>query len=137
MTQIGPVIGVIQQFLHPPVGILQREIIEPQHIVGRASFQRVRGPIGVEAMGIGFESEEIPAGYGGVFKAGNVEYDRRIATIRVLHLLRDGSQEWTQEIVTNSARGYILFIESFPWLVDTELAPGVVGTWYWLLALGI
>ena len=128
-------VSIIQQFLHPPVGLMTREVISGGPYSGYNSFQRVRGPVGVDAFGIGWDIEEVPDGYGSFGDPLAVIYDRQVLTMRVLHRLFDGSDAWTQAVFANEQNGYILFNESFPWLIRTLLSPGVTASFYWLLVL--
>jgi hypothetical protein len=130
-----PDVGVIQQFLHPPIGVLAREVIAGGPFSGYHSFQRVRGPVGVDAFGIGWSLETWPAGYGTFGDPVGVFFDRNVLELRVLHRFFDGSDAWTQRVESDSQVGFVLFNEALPWLVRTQLAPGVTGSYFWLVAL--
>lgn len=129
-----PDVGVVQQFLHPPIGLLRRETIAIDQ-TGYHSYQRVRGPVGVDAFGIGWNINTWPSGYGTFDSPIDVLFDRAVVQIRVLHRFLDGSDAWTQTTDSNEQVGFILFKEALPWLVRTLLSPGVAGDFYWLVAL--
>jgi hypothetical protein len=132
---VGTGIQLIQLFLHPPLGTLQRE-----HIAGMPSgeeqhFQRNRPQAYVDAMGIQYLIMSHPPGIGIADRPIGVRYDRTIMTIMIEHLLRDGGIVVSQEEDFRSASGLILFTESFPYFVHCRPAPGVVADYWWLLGL--
>jgi len=132
---LSSTIGIIQQFLHPPVGLLIREEIPggPHH--GSVSFSRPRGGIQLDAFGVLFVIVESPPGYGIVQGAGNNFYDRDVVDIAVIHQLLDGGLVTSQEETFRVATGYTLFNQSFPRNIAVDIAPGIGARLWWLLSL--
>ena len=130
----GGLVTVIGQFLHPPIGLCSLELAADPH-VDNAVYQRVRGPILVDAFGINVQVYDWPAGYGHIDTAGLVEFDRTVIKINVLHDLFDSSQLWTDNLETSRYTVTMMFAESFPRSVDVWTAPGVTARVSWLLLL--
>jgi len=126
-------VSIIQQFLHPPLGLLQFEALGGNPYSGYNLLTRTVGPIGVNAFGLAWAAETWPAGYGAPVGFISSGFDRTILKIRVFHVLLDTNSLESQLIDTNEQAGYILFNESFPFSVATEWSPGVTGSFYWLL----
>jgi len=127
--------SVIQQFLHPPLGLLSLSALPANPYSDYHLFTRPAGPVGVNAFGILWSAESWPAGYGRNSMTIDSDFDRRILRIQVYHVLLDSTGVVSEWHDTNRQTGYILFNESFPLSVGTEWSPGVVGSFYWLLAL--
>lgn len=132
---MGSTVSIIQQFLHPPVGLQTRELIAGGPFTGLQAFTRVRGPINVDAFGIRWLITSFPPGYGVTPAAGDNLFDRQVIEIAITHKLFDGSLVVTEQSGFRRAAGSFLFNESFPWIVDVELAPGVAADFWWLLVL--
>lgn len=130
-----PDVSVVQQFLHPPIGLLAREVIAGGPFSAYNSFQRVRGPVGVDAFGIGWDLEDWPDGYGTSGEPVALVFDRTVLVLRILHRFFDGSDAWTQVATVRNQTGFVLFDEALPWLVRTNLSPGVSASFWWLVAL--
>jgi hypothetical protein len=130
---VAQTVGVIQQFLHPPVGLLSRSVIVGSPFSDYHLFTRTVGPIGVFAFGIAWALDTWPAGYGREGGVISNMFDRDVLKMTVFHRLADGSDVRTEEVRTRLQASYILFSESFPFSVATELSPGVTATFYWLL----
>lgn len=128
-------VSIIQQFLHPPLGLLSIEALAGNPYSGYNLLTRNSGPIGVNAFGIMWAAETWPAGYGRNAGVIDTDFDRRILRIRVYHVLFDSTGVESQTIDTNVQTGYTLFSESFPFSIGTEWNVGVTGSFYWLLAL--
>jgi len=126
---------VISQFLHPPLGLLSIEALSGNPYSGYTLLNRPAGPIGVNAFGIMWAAESWPDGYGRNSMFIDTDFDRRILRVQVYHILFDGTGVVSEFLDTNRQTGYMLFNESFPFSVGTEWQPGVVGSFYWLLAL--
>jgi len=132
---MGQQVSIIQQFLHPPVGLLVREVIPGAPFSGLRAFDRPRGLTRVDAFGIRWLVTFAPAGYGVTPTAGQNRFDRDVMNIAVRHQLLDGEIVVTEEVFMRSATGQLLFAESFPFIVDIEAAPGVEFSAWWLLVL--
>ena len=130
-----PTVPIIDLFLHPPVGLLAQEALPFNPYSGLNGLTRRRNIRNVDAYGIGWNLIDIPPGYGITPKAGNNEADRTVIEIAIVHQLFDGNLVVTEQFETNRVAGYLLFQESFPYIVDVELSPGVTANLYWLLAL--
>jgi len=128
-------VSIIQQFLHPPVGLLVKEVIPGNPHSGLNGLQRIRGLTNVDAFGIAWLVTFAPAGYGVSPRAGTNVYDRPVIDIAVQHRFLDGSLNITFQQSYDLVAGHILFEESFPYIVDVELGPGVQADLHWLLAL--
>jgi len=131
----GAQVSIIQQFLHPPVGLLVRELIPGGPFSGLNGFQRIRGPVNVDAFGIRWLILSAPAGYGVTPTAGQNLFDRTVMNLAVRHRLLDGEIVVTEETFERSATGQTLFGESFPYIIDMFGAPGVIYSAWWLLVL--
>jgi len=127
--------SIIQQFLHPPLGLLSIEALGGNPYSDYNLLQRTAGPIGVNAFGIMWSAESWPDGYGRNGGVIDTDFDRRILRIQIYHVLLDSTSVVSEFIDTNRQTGYHLFNESFPFSVGTEWSPGVVGSFYWLLVL--
>lgn len=126
-------VSIIQQFLHPPLGLLLREALSGNPYSGYNLLTRTVGPIGVNAFGLAWAVDSYPPGYGAPVGSIGSGFDRTMLKLRVIHLLIDSSDLRSQELDTNHGVGYILFNESFPLSVQSEWSPGVEGSFYWLL----
>lgn len=127
--------SVIQQFLHPPLGLLSIEALSGNPYSGYNLFTRTAGPVGVNAFGIMWAAESWPDGYGRNALVIDTDFDRNILRIQIYHTLLDSTGVVSEFLDTNRQTGYMLFNESFPFSVGTEWQPGVAGSFYWLLAL--
>lgn len=125
--------GVIEQFLHPPLSVLTRELI-PGTFTGSGVLTRARGPIPVDAFGILPTFFTIPAGFGFTLGTPNV-YEDRIVQISVEHTLLDGHSVFSQveEVFVDGIP--ILFDVALPTQINYFITPSCVLTFQWLLAL--
>jgi hypothetical protein len=128
-----PDVSVIQQFLHPPLGVLSIEALSGNPYSGYNLLTRTAGPIGVNAFGLMWATETWPAGYGAPVGTIAGPFDRVMLKIVVFHVLFDTTGVRSQIINTREQTGFVLFDESFPFSVGTEWSPGVTGSFYWLL----
>lgn len=125
--------SVIEQFLHPPLGVLVREII-PGLAAGSGSLTRPRGPVPVDAFGMTFDFITVPAGLG--FVVGNFnEYFDRILQLSVVHTLLDGHSVVSESFDLHQDAQPIVFEQALPTRVDYFIAPGVSVQFFWLVAL--
>lgn len=128
-------VSIIQQFLHPPIGLLVLEALPANPYSGLNGLQRIRGPINVDAFGIRWQIVGYPAGYGVTPRAGDNQFDRPVIEVAVQHQLLDSTLVVTEQSFFDRAAGHVLFNESFPYIIDVELAPGITADLFWLLAL--
>jgi hypothetical protein len=131
----NPVVGVIQQFLHPPINLCTLEAIPGSPFTGLNALQRIRGPINVDAFGLSWLITSAPAGYGLNIGAAVNFYDRPVLQVGIFHKLFDGSLNVSQQEETSLVKGYIMFNESFPDVVDVLLQPFVEADFNWVLLL--
>lgn len=132
--------GIIQLFLHPPIGLQKVEVINQEPVEGSGSLTRPRlvvpiGNVGVDAFGLFWQIGTVPSGYGIVTAAGKATYDRTVLHLSVVHRLQDGTEVFTQTADINEGQGFLQFTESFPLRVQFTLAPGVPAFFYWLVRL--
>jgi hypothetical protein len=129
---VVPDVSVIEQFLHPPLGVLTREII-PGLASGSGVLTRPRGPVPVDAFGVTFTFFTVPAGYG--YQLGNIrEYDVRMLQLSVVHTLLDGHSIVSENFNVNSDNLPILWAVALPTQIQYYIAPGVQVQFWWLLA---
>jgi hypothetical protein len=131
----NPVVGVIQQFLHPPVGLCSLEAIAGGPYSGLNAFNRIRGPVNVDAFGIAWLITAAPDGYGLNIGASVNFYDRDVLSIGIVNRFFDASLNVTQTFDTSLVAGYVMFNESFPYVVDCLLQPFVEAEFSWVLLL--
>jgi hypothetical protein len=129
---VGLPTGVIQQFLHPPVGLLTRELIAPA-LTGAGTLTRTRGPVGVDAFGIEISFFTIPAAFGRVLGAVD-RFENRIIQLTVQHTLVDGHLVDT-EVFDVYSEGIILFTESLPTSIAFDVTVGCTVIGHWLLVI--
>jgi len=128
------IIGVIQQFLQPPINTMDGEAIPGNPQTGTHSFTRPLGPIPVAAYGIAWEVDSIPAGIGSSFEAGEVVYDRSILWIKSTFVMTlTGLLLPYNLIETNQASGLYLFAGGFPASAEVTIYPGVAINLWWLV----
>jgi hypothetical protein len=127
--------SIIQQFLHPPLGITRLEAIPNGPFSGINAFDRPRGAARVDAFGIRWLIQSFPPGYGITVGAGNNFFDRQVINIALRHQLLDSEIVVSAELESRAAAGHLLFEESFPYLVDVQCAPGITTNLWWMLAL--
>lgn len=126
-------LGVIEQFLHPPLGIMSSEVI-PGLFTGDGVLSRPRGPVPTDAFGMRFSFITVPAGFG--FKLGAVkEYESRILQLAVEHTMIDGHGIISQVADFRSDNLPFLFDLALPLQVHFSIVPGVSVQFFWLLAL--
>jgi len=129
-------VSIIQQFLHPPIGLCVQEALPGNpYPDGIHALQRIRGPVNVDAFGLRWLIASSPPGYGIDIGAAVNFFDRTILQIGVQHRLFDGTIVTTQQLDTRLAQGHVMFDESFPYVVDVQLPPGVTADFWWLLVL--
>jgi hypothetical protein len=128
-------LGVIEQFLHPPIGLVRREHIGVTAPGADQTLTRVRGTRFVDAYGLELIVQDSPPGYGSTSDSTGVTYDRRMWSAAVFHLLLDNQIVQTQLFETQRGDAYFLFNESFPYSVHVHPAPGVSLDMFWLLRL--
>jgi hypothetical protein len=128
-------IGVIEAFLHPPIGLVQREHIGVNGPGNDLVLTRTRGTRFVDAYGLEMVVEDAPPGYGFTINTTGVTYDRTMWSASVFHLLLDNQIVQTQVFETKRADTYFLFVDSYPYSVHVHPAPGVSLDMFWLLRL--
>lgn len=127
--------GVIQLFLHPPLGLLRLERIPGGPWSGLSSHQRPRLNTPTDAYGIRYSVSSFPPGYGLTPGPGNNIFDRTIVRLAIVHQLFDGSLVTSQEASLRASSLYVLFNESFPRNVAVETAPGIEVELDWMIRL--
>ena len=132
---VGVATGVIQLFLHPPLGAMRLETIPGEPLTGVQSLDRPRAGRGTDAYGIRYTILTIPDGYGVTPGPGTNVVDRQVVGMSVIHRLNDGSLIESQGQSFRTTSGQLLFQESFPLRVVVEMAPGVGVRLAWLLVL--
>jgi hypothetical protein len=128
-------LGVIQQFLHPPIGLCTLEAIAGGPYTGLHGFTRPRGIRNLDAMGFYWLITSIPDGYGLNIGAFANYYDRDVLSIEVVTRMLDGTDTLTQSVSTRLNQGHIMFDESFPQVVDVLVQPFVEAEFSWVLLL--
>jgi len=125
--------GVIQQFLHPPLGVMTTETI-PGLYTGNGIQNRPRGPINIDAFGVQVNLAIVPAGLGYTLGAVRV-YEDRLCQLAVIHNLLNGTPvvSETFEIFTDGQ--ICLWKEALPSELLFSILPGVYVSFAWLLAL--
>ena len=134
MTVPNPT-GVIQQFLHPPLGLLRREAIPGGPFTGLRTHTRTRGPVGVDAFGFRYNVVQFPSGYGVDELAGQNTFDRTVIWLTIQHRLLDGEDINSGALQLRAASEQVLFNEALPQRVIVEAAPGIAYDAWWLLVL--
>lgn len=131
----GQNVGVIQQFLHPPIGLCSLEEANADH-VDRVVYTRTRGPIDVDAFGIRVSIFSWPEGYGVDESTTALVFDRDVIRVNVLHGMLDGSSVFTDQLDTRRGSVTVMFTESFPKSVEVWTSPGIHAVVDWVLLLG-
>jgi len=126
---------VIQQFLHPPIGLMRLEHVAGAPFTGLKAFDRRRPGRGTDAYGIRWIVLSSPPGYGITPGASANRFDRIVVTIGIHYQLLDGELVTVQSEESNAAAGFTLFNESFPLNVALEAAPGIEIDLWWLVIL--
>src|SRR5690242_17668138 len=108
-------VSIIQQFLHPPVGLTRLEALPANPYSGLNGLQRIRGPVNVDAFGIRWLITAFPPGYGVTPAAGDNKFDRPVIDIAVRHQLLSGEVVTTSQMESIRAAGTMMFEESFPY----------------------
>src|SRR5262245_12952708 len=85
-----PPTGIIQLFLHPPIGVMTTEQLPAEPYRGLVTVTRPRGLVQVDAFGIRYTVLEIPAGYGITPGPGTNVADRTLVALSVTHTLLNG-----------------------------------------------
>lgn len=130
-----PPTGIINLFLHPPIGTMTLELVPGEPFTGLVSVDRPRPGVGTDAFGIRYLITQIPAGYGVTPGPGTNVVDRRVVSVAVIHRLFDGNLIESQGESFRTTSGQLLFQESFPLRVALEMAPGIGVRLWWLLVL--
>lgn len=130
----GTNVGIIQQFLHPPIGLCTLEEASADH-VDRVVYTRPRGLVDVDAFGIRVSIFSWPAGYGVDESTTALVFDRDVIRVNVLHGLLDGSSVFTDQLDTRRGSVTLMFTESFPKSVEIWTSPGIHATVQWVLLL--
>ena len=126
-------VGVIQQFLHPPVQLCRLEFIPGSPFFGGSyTVSRPAGPVGVDAFGIWYSLTLERAGAG--FTFGNVRiFDDRVVQLTVDHTMRDGSLVVTQRMEGFAEFDLLMFEEAVPTDVRVTVTQGFGVDLYWVL----
>lgn len=129
---MAPPTGVIEQFLHPPLAVMTRELIVGLR-TGSGTLTRPRGPVAVDAFGITFDFITVPAGFGST--PGNfLEWEPRMLQLSVVHTLLDGHSVISENFDLHQDAEPILWSLALPTSVLFDIAPGVEVQFFWLLA---
>lgn len=127
--------GVIDLFLHPPLGLMRLEAIPGGPFSGLNSFTRNRPGRGVDAYGIRYLCLTIPDGYGITPSTPSNYADRQLIAMGTFFQLLDGSLVEVQAQTSRATAGNLFFEQSFPRNVSVELAPGVTANFWWYVVL--
>lgn len=127
--------GIIQLFLHPPIGTMTTEQLPNEPYTGLVTVTRVRGPVSVDAFGIRYTVLTIPPGYGVTPGPGTNVVDRTVVSASVTHSLLNGRLIESQGQSFRTTSGQLIFQESFPSFVTLEMSPGIGVRLEWLLVL--
>lgn len=130
-----PPTGIINLFLHPPIGTMTLEQLPGEPFSGLISVDRPRPGAGTDAFGIRYLVTQIPAGYGITPGPGTNVVDRTVVAIAVIHRLFNGDLVESQGQSFRTTSGQLLFQESFPLRVVLEAAPGISLRLWWMLVL--
>ncbi len=127
--------SIIQQFLHPPFGLLTTEHIAGGPFSGGTyAFNRVRGPVRVDAFGMMWSTTLVAIGVGGT--PGLVfEYEDRVIELSATYQLLDGTFIQGQRIASRLDSGLWLFDQVLPYGIDCIIGPPFGVDLWWLLAL--
>jgi hypothetical protein len=126
-------VGVIQQFLHPPVGVLTREL-ELGLFAGDGSFTGVNGGLGfVGYFGVEWSFFTIPDKLG--YQLGfELEYQLRMLQLVFVHRFLDAHSA-VSEVHDAHTEGFVLWTEALPESVNYSILPGVEIIFNWLKVL--
>lgn len=132
MTQIVP---ILEQILHPPLGLLQRELISGL-FSGAGDLTRpapLPGPFNhVNAYGLSWTFFTIPAGFGST-PGTPILYEERMLQLSTIHTDLGGHDLISEWHAFFSDGVYWLWENPGPTRVHYEIAPGVQVTFFWLL----
>jgi len=128
-------IGVIQEFAHPPWGILSRELIGtfgPGPVL--ASLTRIRGAVNVDAYGLAWSVSTAPAGAGRRVRAVTT-YEDQFLQIAVLYTELLGNTFFGEVQNVQIDGQYFMWQQPTPTAVDIWIFPNFSVTLYWLVSL--
>lgn len=128
-------VSIIQQFLHPPIGLCTLEVISGAPFSDVVAVDRPRGLVRTDAFGIRYLVTFSPPGYGISDGAGSNHFDRPVVEIATRHQLLDGEIIVTSQQAYDTASGTVMFEESFPYIVNLLFSPGIEASLWWVLVL--
>lgn len=128
-------VSIIQQFLHPPIGLCTLEVISGAPFTDLVAVDRPRGLVRTDAFGIRYLITFSPDGYGITPAAGSNVFDRPVVEIATRHQLLSGDIIVTSQQTYSTASGTLMFEESFPYIVDLLFSPGIEASLWWVLLL--
>lgn len=126
--------GVINFFLHPPLGVMTLEHIPTAPFTGpvQVALNRPRGPVHTDAFGIVWSVTAEAAGVGRV-DGIQTEFDERVVEIVVSHILLDGTPIVSQRVVSWLDSGFMLFSEALPYDLNVRIGPPFQVDFWWVL----
>jgi hypothetical protein len=128
-----PNVSVIQQFLHPPLGLLTRELISGT-FSGDGSLNRPLMSSGVDAFGLVFSFFTVPTQIG-LTLGSVIEYEPRMVQLAVIHTLLDSHEVVSEYANFSQEEVPFLWSVALPTRIEYSIYPGVEIVFHWLLAL--
>ena len=133
---ISTVVSVIEQFLHPALGLCSLELITTTHS-GLAVYTRPRGTANVDAFGVHVTLTSWPAGFGLVdTQAGPAFFDRTVIKLGTTKTLQGGPVISADYLETKLIEAHMMFSETAPQTAEVWTAPGTVARVEWILLFG-
>jgi hypothetical protein len=128
-------VPILQTILHPPLGLLQRELLEGT-FTGAGDLQRQRPVLppfqDVNAYGLTWDIFTVPPGYGRRLGSPDV-YEQRIVQLSTVHADRAGHQLVSEYHEFYAEGIYWLWENPGPLRVHYEIGPGVALVFFWLI----
>lgn len=126
-------VGVIQQFLHPPIGLCQLSLLAGgPYGAGDYTLTRPSGPLQVDAFGLLYSVVLEDAHVG--IRYGILDYfDERVVQLIVHHRMLSGETVITQSLEGYADSGLMMFIEALPFEVLARVGIGFSVDFYWVL----
>lgn len=123
-------VGVIEQFLHPPIGVCTL-LFEGSH-TGSVAISRPAGPVGVDAFGILYSVTLEPPGAGQLI-GQSVIYEQRVVQVVVDHTMIGGINVISQRYEGYEDSALIMFTQALPTDVRLWITPGFEIDVYWVV----
>lgn len=127
-------IGVIQQFLHPPIGVCSLSLIAGGPYSGQGTLTRPSGPVGVDAFGIVYSVVTEPLGVGSVV-GGQTIFEVRVCQLVVRHQMLSSEIVVTQLVNGSADSDLTMFTEALPHDVLFTVTTGFTVDFFWVLLL--